>query len=95
MNKKNCKRCENQNSIVETQSKTTQKTILKQNRVMQSLYTRNISALNSNINNNNEGVKHGSYKRYLDKKVGTTLSKLDKTKSLTQYNKQWNNCNKK
>ena len=92
MTKNNCKTCDTQKSIVETNSKTTQKTILKQNRVMQSLYTRNISALNNTINNNNEGVKHGSYKRYLDNKVGKTLSKLDKTKSLSQYNRKWHMC---
>tara|TARA_B100000963_G_scaffold359687_1_gene387756 strand:+ start:551 stop:841 length:291 start_codon:yes stop_codon:yes gene_type:complete len=87
-----CRTCDNQKSIVVTSEKSTRKRILKQNRVMQSLYTRNISALNNTINNKNEGLKHNSYKRYLNKKVGKTLSRLNEVKSLTRYNCKWKNC---
>ena len=63
-----CNTCDSQTSIVETNKDTTQKTILKQNKVHQSLYIQNIAALNNTINNTNEGQKYGSYERYLLKK---------------------------
>ena len=56
-----CNTCDSQTSIVETNKDTTQKTILKQNKVHQSLYIQNIAALNNTINNTNEGQKYGSY----------------------------------
>ena len=52
-----------------------QKTILRQNRVHGSLYIQNIAALNHSIQKSNEGVKHGSYHRYLLKKKGILYSK--------------------
>lgn len=52
-----------------------QKTILRQNRVPGSLYIQNIAALNHSIQTSNEGVKHGSYDRYLLKKKGILYSK--------------------
>ena len=81
-----------------------QKNIQNQSRVSSSLYTMNISALNRTVNTTNEGVKHGSYERYLNAKKGKLMSKLvkntntsvnpisgNKTKpfTLTSYNK---NC---
>tara|TARA_B100001063_G_scaffold247112_1_gene290288 strand:+ start:3359 stop:3739 length:381 start_codon:yes stop_codon:yes gene_type:complete len=52
-----------------------QKTILRQNRVPSSLYIQNIAALNHSIQTSNEGIKHGSYDRYLLKKKGILYSK--------------------
>ena len=50
-----------------------QKQIQKQVRQSSGLYTMNFSALNSTINNENEGKKHDSYQRYLNKKKGQVL----------------------
>ncbi len=52
-----------------------QKTVLHQNRVPGSLYIQNIAALNHTIQTSNEGVKYGSYDRYLLKKKGLLYSK--------------------
>jgi hypothetical protein len=62
-----CKTCDNQSSIIETQSEITQKRIQNQVRVPSSMYTMNFAALNSVINNNNVGKKHDSYQRRLNK----------------------------
>ena len=62
-----CKTCENQSSIIETQSEIIQKRIQNQVRVPSSMYTMNFAALNSVINNNNVGKKHDSYQRRLNK----------------------------
>ena len=53
----------------------TQKNILKQNKVGQSLYIQTVASLNNTINNENEGKKYDSYQRYLMKKKGKVLSK--------------------
>ena len=47
-----------------------QKRIQKQVSQQASLYTMNFAALNSTINNQNEGIKFDSYQRYLNKKKG-------------------------
>ena len=62
-----CKTCDNQTSIIETQSEIIQKRIQKQVRVPSSMYTMNFAALNTVINNNNVGKKHDSYQRRLNK----------------------------
>ena len=62
-----CKTCDNQSSIIETQSEITQKRIQNQVRVPCSMYTMNFASLNSVINNDNVGVKHDSYQRRLNK----------------------------
>jgi len=62
-----CKSCINQSSIVETQSEITQKRIQNQVRVPSSMYIMNFSSLHNTINNNNEGIKHDSYQRRLNK----------------------------
>ena len=82
-----------------------QKSILKQNKVHSSLYTNIKSTLNSNINNNNEGIKFNSYQRYMNKKklntykktglkVSTNPIKGNKTKSflITNAIKKCNTC---
>ena len=53
-----------------------QKKIQNQNRVSSSMYTMTFSSLNRKINNKNEGVKHGSYQRYLDNKKGKQISEI-------------------
>ena len=50
-----------------------QKRIQKQVSQQASLYTMNFAALNSTINNQNEGIKFDSYQRYLNKKKGRVL----------------------
>ena len=60
-----------------------QKTILHQNRVPGSLYIQNIAALNHSIQTSNEGVKHGSYDRYLRKKKGILYSKQGANPAIT------------
>ena len=60
-----CKTCDNQSSIVETQSEITQKRIQNQVCVPSSMYIMNFSSLHNTINNNNEGIKHSSYDRRL------------------------------
>ena len=62
-----CKTCDNQTSIIETQSVITQKRIQNQVRIPSSMYTMNFAALNTVINNNNVGKKHDSYQRRLNK----------------------------
>ena len=62
-----CKSCDNQISVIETQSEIIQKRIQNQVRVPSSMYTMNFAALNSRINNNNVGVKYDSYQRRLNK----------------------------
>jgi len=56
-----------------------QKEILKQTGVSQSQYLQNIAALNSHINNNNEGIKNASYERYLNRKKGKVISNQGNT----------------
>jgi len=56
----------------------TQKKILKQTGVSQSQYMQNITSLNSNINNTNEGAKNSSYERYLNRKKGKVFSNQGK-----------------
>ena len=98
-----CNTCDSQTSIVETNKDSTQKTILKQNKVHQSLYIQNIAALNNTINNTNEGQKYGSYERYLLKKKGKIFTQHgkredetplygNKTKSLSLTSKNNSNC---
>ena len=98
-----CNTCTSQNSIVDTNKESVQKTILKQNSVHQSLYIQNISALNNKINNENEGKKYDSYQRYLLKKKGMVLTQHgkkvaptpvygNKTKSLSITSKNNSNC---
>ena len=50
-----------------------QKKIQKQVRQSSGIYTMNFATLNSTINNDNEGKKHDSYQRYLNKKKGQVL----------------------
>ena len=70
-----CRTCDNQSSIIDTQSTITQKIIQKQVRVHSSLYTMNFATMNNTINNDNEGKKFDSYQRYLMKKKGKVFSK--------------------
>jgi len=58
-----------------------QKQILKQTGVSQSQYLQNIAALNSHIDNTNEGAKNSNYERYLNRKKGKVLSNQSKTVS--------------
>lgn len=106
MTDSNCKVCVNNiTSLVNNREKSTQKKILKQNKTMSSLYTNVVSSLNNTINNNNEGIKHNSYNRYLNKKKFNTFKKTgtkeslnpkqgNKTKSflITELIKKCNNC---
>ena len=62
---------------------TTQKTILRQNKVSQSLYIQNVASLNNTVYTKNEGVKHDSYQRYLLKKKGKVFSKQGSVQSST------------
>ena len=55
-------------SLVSVNATNTQKSILNQNKVGQSLYIQNIASLNNTINTSNEGKKYDSYQRYLMKK---------------------------
>ena len=61
----------------------TQKRILNQTSVSQSQYLQNISALHSHVDNTNEGVKNGSYERFLNRKKGKVLSNQGKSISTT------------
>tara|TARA_Y100000992_G_C21233853_1_gene476897 strand:+ start:114 stop:443 length:330 start_codon:yes stop_codon:yes gene_type:complete len=71
-----CKTCGDQvTSLVTLHESQTQKNILKQNKVGQSLYIQTVASLNNTINNENEGKKYDSYQRYLMKKKGKVLSK--------------------
>lgn len=45
-----------------------QRRIMKQSQTSSSMYIQQRAALESNINNTNQGVKHDSYQRYLNKK---------------------------
>lgn len=60
-----------------------QKEIMKQKGVSSSQYQQNKKSLNSIIENTNEGVKHGSYQRYLDKKKGKVISNQGKLVATT------------
>lgn len=83
-----CQTCENQDSIVTTNEKKVQRSLLYQAHVHSSLYTMNISTLNNKINNTNEGIKYNSYDRYLNKKKGKVFSKQGtKVESPIQGNK--------
>ena len=78
-----CNRCNNQSSIISTDAVSVQKNIQKQVSVASSQYTMNFSTLNRHINNNNVGVKNGSYDRYLQNKKGKQLSNLSSTVGTT------------
>ena len=60
-----CKTCNNQSSIINTESEKTQKKIQNQCNVHSSLYTMEFSTLHNYTNNSNEGKKHSSYDRRL------------------------------
>lgn len=62
-------------------SPNTQQIIQKQRRQSSGLYTMNYASLNSSINTQNEGVKHDSYQRRLNKLKGKVLSENGKTVS--------------
>lgn len=70
----NCKRCDNVTSLTNIMYSSNAKKIVNQSKVSQSEYISNISSSNNTINNNNEGVKYGSYHRYMAKKKGIVLS---------------------
>lgn len=83
-----------------------QKKILKQTGVSQSQYIQNITALNSHIDNTNEGVKNANYERYLNRKKGKVISNQgkiiasepsfgNKTSSLSLTSKNITNCSSK
>ena len=55
-----------------------QKEIMKQKMVSSSQYQDNKRSLYDVINNSNEGVKHGSYQRFLDKKKGKVISNQER-----------------
>lgn len=84
-----CKTCDTQSSITETQSEITQRKMQNQVRVHSSLYTMQLGALNNRVNNENVGVKHGSYERRLQKLKYKTMmqSKQESTKTPTNGNK--------
>jgi hypothetical protein len=93
-----------QESLIAVHEIHTQKSILNQNRVHQSLYLQNIASLNNTINNTNEGIKYDSYQRYLLKKKGQLYSKQgsvvastpsygNKTKSFSLTSKTNKGCN--
>tara|TARA_Y100000992_G_scaffold189035_1_gene128029 strand:- start:322 stop:621 length:300 start_codon:yes stop_codon:yes gene_type:complete len=72
-------------------SESIQKEIMKQKGVSSSQYHQNKNSLNSTIQNQNEGSKHGSYQRYLDKKKGKVISNQGKTIASTpQYGNKTN-----
>ena len=98
-----CKTCDSQTSIVSTNADVVQHSILKQNKVQQSLYIQNVASLNNTINTTNVGIKYDSYQRFLLKKKGkvfsqhgnnaaTTPSYGNKTKSLSVTSKNNSNC---
>ena len=72
-------------------SQIVQKRVQKQVRQSAGMYIMNFAALNSSINTTNEGIKHGSYQRRLNRlkgkvlkgngKKSTTAVKGNKTKS--------------
>lgn len=55
-----------------------QKSILNQKSVPSSQYQDNIKSLNTSLNVKNEGVKHGGYQRFLDRKKGSVISNQGK-----------------
>lgn len=63
----NCRTCDTQSSIISTNQEKVQKQIQKQVGVHSSMYTMSKGLLNSTINTSNEGVKHDSYQRRLNK----------------------------
>jgi len=74
-----CKTCDgNVTSLVSLHANNTQKSILRQNRVGQSLYIQNVASLNNTINPANEGKKYDSYQRYLLKKKGKLFQQQGK-----------------
>tara|TARA_B100001287_G_C22608580_1_gene493997 strand:+ start:119 stop:427 length:309 start_codon:yes stop_codon:yes gene_type:complete len=84
-----CKTCDTQGSIIETQSEITQRKMQNQVRVHSSLYTMQLGALNNRVNNENVGVKHGSYERRLQKLKYKTMiqSKQESTETPKYGNK--------
>ena len=60
-----------------------QKEIMKQKGVSSSQYQEHKSSFNNIIERTNEGVKHGSYQRYIDKKKGKVLSNQGKMVAAT------------
>ena len=60
-----------------------QKEIMKQKGVSSSQYQEHKNSLNNIIERTNEGVKHGSYQRYIDKKKGKVLSNQGKMVAAT------------
>ena len=100
-----CKSCPyDETSSVSVNATNTQKSILNQNKVGQSLYIQNIASLNNTINTSNEGKKYDSYQRYLMKKKGKVFSKQgsvvagtpssgNKTRSFSLTSKMNANCN--
>ena len=101
-----CKSCPyDETSSISVNATNTQKSILNQNKVGQSLYIQNIASLNNTINTINEGKKYDSYQRYLMKKKGrivfskqgsvvaSTPSSGNKTRSFSLTSKMNANCN--
>ena len=78
-----CKTCDTQSSIIETQSEITQKKVQNQVRVPSSLYTMQLGALNNSVNNENVGVKHGSYERRLQNLKYKTMMQSKQESSAT------------
>lgn len=60
-----------------------QKEIMKQKGVSSSQYQQHKNSFNNTIEKTNEGVKHGSYQRYLDKKKGKVISNQGKMVAAT------------
>jgi hypothetical protein len=54
-----------------------EKQIQRQVRQSAGLYTMNFAALHTTTNTENEGLKHDSYQRYLNKKKGKMLISSD------------------
>ena len=75
-----CKTCgDNVSSLVALYETQTQKSILGQTKLGQSLYIQNIASLSNYVNRNNEGAKHDSYQRYLLKKKGKVFATQENT----------------
>lgn len=69
-----CNTCNQITSLQNSKSDIVQKNIQKQVSVSSSLYSMSLNSLNRNVNNNNVGVKHSCYDRYLSKKKGKLIS---------------------
>ena len=79
-----CKTCgDDVSSLVALREVQTQKDILNQNKVGQSLYIQNVASLTNYVNTSNEGVKHDSYQRYLLKKKGKLFTNQENSVSST------------